>query len=194
MSLSPEAAAQLSTYSQVAVGFAGFAGVIGAFSRFRMHAQATAFRVRAMVGVALMEVIFSLLPPLVSGFGAGEALTWRICAGLLAVVTTGLLLVMVRQASILYRVGRLMRNAAYLLSAVGVVVIVPLYATAAGVTGSRAPATYFAMMFFGMALCSYHFILLMVAVQLDESEEVSAPAATAPSGGDPGTSHTPPTP
>lgn len=193
MSLSPEAAAQLSTYSQVAVGFAGFAGVIGAFSRFRMHAQATAFRVRAMVGVALLEVIFSLLPPLVAGFGAGEALTWRICAGLLAVTTTGLLAVMVRQASVLYRVGRLMRNAAYLLSAVGVVVIVPLYATAAGLTGTLAPATYFAMLFFGMALCSYHFILLMVAVQLDESEEVAAPAPTA-SGDDPGTSGTPPTP
>lgn len=194
MSLPPEAAAQLSIYSQVAVGFAGFAGVIGAFSRFRMHAEATAFRVRAMVGVALLEVIFSLLPPLVAGFGAGEALTWQICSGLLAVVTTGLLVVMVRQASILYRVGRLMRNAAYVLSAVGLAAIVPLYATAAGVTGAYAAATYFAMLFFGMALCSYHFILLMVAVQLDESEEVSAAAASAPSGDDPGTSHTPPTP
>ncbi|MCR5877473.1 hypothetical protein [Phenylobacterium sp. J367] len=179
MSLSPDHAALLSTYSQVAVGFAGFAGVIGAFSRFRMHAEATAFRVRAMVATALMEVLFALLPPLVGAFGLPEALVWRICDGVLAVAGTGLLVVMAWQASILYRVGRLMRNAAYVLCAVAVVLIVPLYVAACGLWDAQAAALYMAMLFFGMVLCAYHFLLLMVAVQLDDSEAVSGAAKPA---------------
>lgn len=180
MSLAPEHAAQLSTYSQVAVGFAGFAGVIGAFSRFRMHPQATAFRVRAMVATALLEVIFSLLPPLVAALVPDATLTWRICCGVLALVGTGFLLLMARQASVLYRVGRLMRNAAYVLCGVAVVVIGPLYAVAAGLMQGEAAAAYLAMLFFGMILCAYHFLMMMIAVQLDDSEQVAAQPAQAP--------------
>lgn len=179
-SLSPESVSQLQIYAQVAVGFAGFAGVIGAFSHFRIHAQATAFRVRAMVGVALVEVLFALLPSVVAGFGAGEALTWRICSGLLAALTTALLLTMARRASILYRAGRLFRLAAHLLSALAAVLIVPLFAVALGYLGAYASAVYFAMMFFGMFLCAYHFLMLMVAVQLDASDAEAAPEPAKP--------------
>lgn len=180
MSLAPEHAAQLSTYSQVAVGFAGFAGVIGAFSRFRMHPQATAFRVRAMVATALLEVIFSLLPPLVAAYVADATLSWRICCGILALVGSGFLVLMARQASVLYRVGRLMRNAAYVLCAVAVVAIAPLYAVAAGLLQQQAAAAYLTMLFFGMILCAYHFLLLMIAVQLDESEQLALQSPQAP--------------
>lgn len=179
VSLAPEHAAQLSTYSQVAVGFAGFAGVIGAFSRFRMHPQATAFRVRAMVATALLEVIFSLLPPLVAVLVVDATLSWRICCGVLALVGTGFLVLMARQASVLYRVGRLMRNAAYVLCAVAVVVIAPLYAAAIGLMPDQAAAAYLAMLFFGMILCAYHFLLMMIAVQLDDSEQVALQPAQA---------------
>lgn len=178
MSLSPESVSQLQIYAQVAVGFAGFAGVIGAFSKFRIHAQATAFRVRAMVGIALAEVIFAFLPSLIAGFGVSEAMTWRIACGAMAVISTGLLAVLVRQASILYRMGRLFRLAAYVLAAVAVVIIGPLYASAAGAMGGYEPAIFFAMLFFGMVMCAYHFIMLMIAVELDESDNppVAKPA------------------
>ena len=179
MSLSPESASQLQIYAQLAVGFAGFAGVIGAFSRFRIHAQATAFRVRAMVGIALMEVVFSLLPPLVASFGATQADTWRISCGVLAAVSSILLVVLVRQASILYRVGRLFRRAAYVLALVAVLLIGPLYAVAGGALGDRAAAIYFAMLFFGMVMCAYHFTMLMAAVELDESDNPPAAEAAA---------------
>jgi hypothetical protein len=46
MSLSADSSAQLAVYAQLGVGFAGFAGVIGAYSRFRIHVEATVFRVR----------------------------------------------------------------------------------------------------------------------------------------------------
>ena len=157
------------------MGFAGFAGVIGAFSHFRIHAQATAFRVRAMVAAALMEVLFALLPSVVAGFGVGEVLTWRICCGAVAVATSVLLLVSARRASILYRMGRLFRIAAYALSAVAAALIAPLIAAALGFWVAYASAFYFAMLFFGMFLCAYHFLMLMIAVELDASDAQSAP-------------------
>lgn len=170
MSLSPDTAAQLGVYAQLAVGFAGFAGVIGSFSKFRIHAEATAFRVRAMVTLALMEAIFSLLPSLIAGFGVSEPTTWRISAGILASAASVAVVIMARQASILYRVGRLMKTAAYVLCALAVLLIVPLFATAFGAADRFTAACYFTVMFFGMVVCAYHFIMLMIAVRLDESE------------------------
>jgi hypothetical protein len=183
VSLASDSAAQLGIYAQLAVGFAGFAGVIGSFSRFRIHAEATAFRVRAMVTLALMEAIFSLLPMLVAGFGTSDTATWRISAGFLALAGTAAAVVMARQASRLYRAGRLIRWAAYLLCGTCAVLVAPLYVTAAGVGSAQTQAFYFAFMFFGMVVCAYHFIMLMVAVQLDPAEEVTASDPAPPSSG-----------
>lgn len=170
MSLPPDSAAQLGIYAQLAVGFAGFAGVIGSFSRFRIHAEATAFRVRAMVILALLLAIFSLLPMLIAAFGLPELAVWRICGGILAPVSTVAVTIMARQASILYRVGRLMKTAAYVLCSVAGLLILPLYATAAGFAPAYASACYFALMFFAIFVCAYHFMMLMIAVRLDDSE------------------------
>lgn len=170
MSLNPESAGQLAVYAQLGVGFAGFAGVIGAFSEFRMHAEATAFRVRAMVTLALMEVIFSLLPGLVAGFGATDLESWRLCGGLLALATTAALVAMARRASVLYRAGRLMRIAAYVLCSVAVLVLIPVYAMVFGLADRYAAACYLALLFFGIVVCAYHFMMLMAAVRLDRNE------------------------
>jgi hypothetical protein len=170
VSLTSDSAAQLGIYAQLAVGFAGFAGVIGSFSKFRIHAEATAFRVRAMVTLALLLALFSLLPMLVAGFGTSEAATWRICAGVLAAASTAAVAVMARQASVLYRVGRLIRWAAYVMCAVAALLILPLYGTAAGLAEGYAQPFYFALMFFAILVCAYHFIMLMIAVRLDDSE------------------------
>jgi hypothetical protein len=170
MSLSSESAAQLGVYAQIAVGFAGFSGVIGAFSRFRIHAEATAFRVRAMVVLALMEAVFSLLPTVIAGYGVSEQSTWRIAGGLLGVAGAVAVMVMARQASRLYRIGRLIRWAAYVLCALALATIVPLLAMAAGIGVRHVTAGYFTVMFCGVVVCAYHFVMLMIAVRLDETE------------------------
>jgi hypothetical protein len=178
MSLFPDSAAQLQAYGQLAIGFAGFAGVIGAFSHFRMHAQATAFRVRAMVVLALGEALFSLLPSLIASYGVSDTVTWRFAGGALAVASTAMIIVLARQASILYRVGRLMKTAAYVLCVAGVIGVTPLYFAALGLIDRYAAGSYFAMMFFGVIVCSYHFTMLIIAVRLDESDKGSvAPGA-----------------
>jgi hypothetical protein len=170
MSLSSESAAQLGVYAQLAVGFAGFSGVIGSFSRFRLHAEATAFRVRAMVILALIEAVFSLLPTVIAGFGVSEQTTWRISGGLLGLAGTAAVVVMARQASRLYRVGRLIRWAAYVLCLLALATIAPLLAMVAGVGVQHVAAGYFTVMLCGVVVCAYHFVMLMTAVKLDDTE------------------------
>ena len=170
MSLSPDSTAQLAIYAQLGVGFAGFAGVIGAFSKFRIHIEATVFRVRAMVALALMEVLFSLLPMLVAGFGVADEMAWRISAAVLASAGLAALLIMAPAARRLYQLGRLLRTAAYVLCVVCAILIVPLYLTAFGVRPRFAISAYFTYLFFGMIVCAYHFFMVMVAVRLDDSE------------------------
>ena len=81
--------------------------------------------------------------------------------------------VMGRQASVLYRVGRLMKTAAYVLCALAVMLLVPLAGAALGFWDHLTEPLYFTVLFFGMIVCAYHFILLMVAVRLDDHEAVA---------------------
>jgi hypothetical protein len=170
MNLSPDDAAQLQTYGQLAVGFAGFAGVIGVFSRFRIHPQATAFRIRAMVVIAVTEVVFSLAPTMIARFGISETTTWRVSAGTAAVVGTAVMLVVVRHLRRLYRAGHLKTQVfSYVFVAAYAAMTLPLFAAALGYAQRYTAALYFAQLFFGMVVCSYYFVMLMIAVRLDDS-------------------------
>ncbi len=158
-------------FTQLGVGFAGFAGVIGAFSQLRVHPQATVFRIRALVAVGLSEVIFPLTPNVLAAFGVHEPTIWRITAGVFAVVFTGLLAVLARGVQQLYRNGFLHTQiATWILEGCAAALIVGLYGAALGPLAPFAQGLCIAMMFFGMVLASYYFMMLIIAVRLDDHE------------------------
>ena len=169
MKLSPDSVSQLLTYAQLGVAFAGFAGVIGAFSRFRIHPEATAFRVRAMVAIALMEVACSLAPAMIAGFATSEIVAWRVSSGLAAFAGITLMIVLARQSRVLFRTDKLDTKVSfYPLVSAYTLVTLPLFATALGFAERYTVAVYFGQLFFGMLLCSFYFIMLMIAVKLDD--------------------------
>jgi hypothetical protein len=149
---------------------AGFAGVIGAFSQFRMHAEATAFRVRSMVSLAIGEMIFALLPIVLANFGISPGLLWGIAGVLLAVFASALMSYLGRSARRLYARGHLLRRAAQLMVVFGLAALIPLWLALLGIGGLEVVPCYFALLFYGMAVCGYHFILLIYAVRLDGGE------------------------
>ena len=165
-----DSADRLQLYAQLALTFAGFAGVIGAFSQFRIHAEATSFRVRSMVALGVGICMMALLPLLLDGFGLTAITLWRACGGLLAMIALGLLVFLGSGASRLYREGRLMRGAAYVLIAIGVAAAAPLGAASAGLVGLPVEPLYFALLFFGLLVCAYHFVMLIWAVRLNRDE------------------------
>lgn len=75
----------LLTLAEVGVAFAGFTGLAALLVRSRVDPRAHHARFRAMIESALIVVVFSILPLVLSALGLSERAAWRIASGLLAV-------------------------------------------------------------------------------------------------------------
>ena len=95
----------LQIFAQVFIAFAGFAGVIAAFSTIRLSPEVTAFRVRSLVAVALFSLFAALLPFLPEEFGASGTNAIRIASAPVAVGIVGLSIWIWRQSIPLYKAG-----------------------------------------------------------------------------------------
>jgi hypothetical protein len=158
----------LRTIAQISIAFAGFSGVIAAFGRFHLAPEATVFRVRMMVVAALVTLLYSLLPFLPTALGLSESYSWRISAALMGI---GLVAVYARtwtRLKLLFRAGLLdTQKHAIVVYSIGAILIVALFASATAPVAPYAPAVYVTGIFFGLAMSSYYFIMLMFAVEID---------------------------
>lgn len=90
----------LETIAQVGATFAGFAAIIGVF-RGGDRASESAIRVRDVVEASIMVTLLAFVPFLVEGYGAGEALVWKISSGIgVFVLALGVIGSMIRSWSI----------------------------------------------------------------------------------------------
>lgn len=159
----------LQTIAQIAIAFAGFAGVVAAFSKFQLAPEAAIFRVRLMVVIALAVLLFSLFPFLPPKFGLSESATWRLSASLLGIVVLIVAFWSWRRLKPLYQAGLLRtQKITVLWYSAGALLVVGLFGSAAGLFGSLAAAIYIAGLFFSLVLCSFYFIMLMIAVELEK--------------------------
>jgi len=161
----------LEILAQVFVAFAGFAGVIAAFSTIRLSPEATAFRLRALVAVALFSLVVSLLPFLFGAFGASEIATVRISAFVAALGMSGFAVWVIRELLALYS-ARLLDTQVYavLLMGVGAIAILALFAVAGGLLEEIASAVYLCGLFVNLVLCSYYFIMVIFAVEIKSTK------------------------
>jgi len=157
----------LEIFAQVFIAFGGFSGVIAAFSTIRLSPEATAFRVRALVMVALFSLVASLLPFLVSAFNVSEVFALRISACFLGVGGFGVGMWVWRQLSSLYAT-RLLDTQIYavMLCIVAVPIEVGVLAVAGGLVREIAAAIYLSGLFLGLVLCSYYFVMVIFAVEM----------------------------
>ena len=130
----------LAILAQLFVAFAGFAGIIAAFSTIRLSPEATVFRLRALVAVALFALVISLLPFLLEAFNTSE--------------TASLLDTQIFAA---------------LQSVAGALTIIGLFAVSAGVVIEMAPAIYLSGLFLGIVMCSFYFVMVVLAVEIRTS-------------------------
>lgn len=158
----------LRTIAQISIAFAGFAGVIAAFGRFHIAPEVTVFRVRMMVGIALVTLLYSLLPFLPTAFGLSESYSWRISAALFGIGLVAMYARTWTRLKPLFRAGLLdTQKHAIVVYLIGATLIVALLASATARVAPYAPALYVTGLFFGLAMSSYYFIMLMIAVELD---------------------------
>lgn len=155
--------------AQIAVAFAGFAGVIGAFNRFTTDPRAVAFRVRAMVILSLHALLMSLAPFALAAFGLVPEAAWRIACAYAALQATLLTVVLVRQGLPIFREKLLHTGAInFLWNAIGAVVICLLFAAAAtALPPSLADEIYVAAIVYVVLLCAFNFLMLILSIDFD---------------------------
>jgi len=157
----------LEILAQLFVAFAGFAGIVAAFSTIRLSPEATVFRLRALVVVALFALGVSLLPFLPEAFNATEAESLRISSFLFAVGTCGITLWIWRQLRPIYSAGVLDTQIfAAVQSVVAVLIIIALFAVSAGLVVEMGPAIYLSGLFLGIVMCSFYFVMVILAVEI----------------------------
>jgi hypothetical protein len=81
----------LSTVAEVAVAFAGFAGLVTVLTQrlAKTEREFDIVRFRDMLLLSLIAAAFSLLPTLPSAFGASDEATWRLSAVLFLIAWAG---------------------------------------------------------------------------------------------------------
>ena len=157
----------LHTLAQIFIAFAGFSGVVAAFSTIRLSPEATIFRVRALVVVALFSVVVSLLPFLVEAFKVSDAAALRISSFIVGIGMCGIGGWIWRQLSSLYSAQLLdTQVSAALLSTVAAPITIGLFAVSAGLALDFAAAIYLSCLFLGLLICSYYFVMVIVAVDV----------------------------
>jgi len=157
----------LKTLAQIFSAFAGFAGVVAAFSTIHLSPEATVFRVRALVAVALFSLVASLLPFFAGAFNVSEADTLRISALFFGLGMCSIGLWVWRQLSSLYTAGLLDTQVYFWpLFILAVVIIVGLFAVSGGLVHEMAAAIYLSGLYLGLFLCSYYFVMVIFAVEM----------------------------
>jgi hypothetical protein len=161
----------LLTLAQIFIAFAGFAGVVAAFSHFRLAPEATAYRVRLMVAVALLMLLGSLLPLVFEATGMSAEGVTRLSASFLASGGIAIGLWAWQRLRPLYRAGllntQLITTVWYATTAM---LVLGLFGVGAGFSQALAPAMYLGALFFGIVLCSYYFFMLMLAIELGKRD------------------------
>ena len=158
-------------FAELSVAFAGFAGVVGAFSKFRVVAEAIALRVRFLVSVALTVLIASLLPPVLLALRVSEVVTLRVSAFFVAICLTIVSVWAWRSFRPLQRAGLINTQlATAIVYAIAIPFVVALWIVASGGFAAHAASIYLATLLVGIVSCCYYFILLMFAIDIGQKD------------------------
>ena len=158
----------LYAFAQVAVAFAGFAGLM-AFVRERAAGPLTSVqrnRLIGMVRVALIATAFAMLPIVVAAQGGSETVTWRISGALFATALAPIVVIAWRRLAEIRRAGLSLT-----------VPFIPQFATVgllfllgSVIFSEHASGLYLAGLFFVLLVSGALFFTLVVTL-LEESEQ-----------------------
>lgn len=170
MTIAPEHISLLLTYAQLSIAFAGFAGVIGAFSRFTVASTVVAFRVRGMVVLALITLSYSLAPFAPAGFGVPTDIVWRMSCGFAFTVGAVAIPVFALKVLPLFR-QRLLHTqwVNYAWYAIGVAALAANAAAVTGLIPGAAAGVHFLTLMYLTVVCAYNFVMLIMSVRFDDA-------------------------
>jgi hypothetical protein len=153
----------LLTTAEIAVAFAGFAGLISVIGRgSASDPRRAAFLLRFALEVSLFVVAFSLIPLLPLSYGLAAESSWRLSSFLFVAASQMASVAMIRrlrQAGFAFSVG--IQATVFVLS-VGADLL--LVVNALGLFGSAAFPVYLTGLFANLGLAGFYFLLVVGSV------------------------------
>jgi hypothetical protein len=155
----------LMTIAQVSATFAGFSGIIGVFRRGSSLSEVEigVLQVGAVVEIGVLVTGFALLPFVSDGFGAPEALTWRVCSAIAGVVFLGSFVRAMRRVRASTGEGAIANDP--LLVGVALTVVgasqAGLWLNAFGITSGTAATLYVVALLLTLAHAGFMFVRLL---------------------------------
>ena len=154
-------------FAELSVAFAGFAGVVGAFSKFRVAQEAITLRVRFLILVALTVLIGSILPPVLVAINVSEVVTIRVSALVMGICIAPVLVWAWRSLRPLQRAGLIQtQTITVIIYILAGPLVIGYFVVAAGGLPTLAAAIYLGGLFFGIVCCCWYFVLLMFSVDI----------------------------
>ncbi len=157
----------LLTIAQIALGFAGFTGVVSAFRSPETWGASESFRLARMLDSSLYALLLALIPPGLAGAGLSPVATWRIASALFAVA----LLFRLWRAFAAIRAmpadakAQLNRVATRVIQSINVLMAVLLALNATGVFWDPGFAVYYLGLLCLIAIAARQFTQFLVAVR-----------------------------
>jgi len=164
----------LEIFAQLFIAFAGFSGVVAAFSTIRLSPEVTVYRLRALVVVALLSLVVTLLPFLGAAFGAPDQAALRISAFVFGLAMCGFILWSWPQLSSLYSAGFLNTKfyviVAFVMFLAAALIVIGLFGVSGGLLREVSEAIYLSGLYFALILCSYYFVEVILSVEIKTRE------------------------
>ena len=159
----PDTVEPLFIFAEVAIALAGFASLVTVIDRGGGDPPALdANRLRNLIDVSLLVVVFSLFPMVPFEFGLEAESVWRLSSAVYLVTTSGYLVIAARRQAFLRRKGVMLRRGwARTLWSLAAATIVALAAGAAGAGGASGEAWYITALFLSLVSAALIFIVIV---------------------------------
>ena len=157
----------LETLAQLSVGLIGFAGVVSALSKSRLHVNTRTFRIRALLLYSTAALFGSLLPIVLASFDLSSTMVWVASSSVLTLALAGIFVwlgVIVRR---LTSEGHLSNALAKSLRGVAIIVIV-LFIWGIVFLRAYLHSIYLVGLLWTLGMGVFHFYKLVMSIQLHD--------------------------
>jgi hypothetical protein len=157
----------LETFAQLSIGLIGFAGVVSALGKSRLHIETRSFRIKALLLYSVTALLGSVLPMVLLSFELGPLKVWLISGTVFALVCIGIVMwgaVALRRLAI---AGHIPAVLAVGLWGIGALVVLLLIYALVFATPSL-QSIYLVGLFWALGMGVFHFCMLVVSIQLQD--------------------------
>ena len=157
----------LETFAELSIGLIGFAGVVSALGKSRLHIETRSFRIMALLLYSVTALLGSVLPIVLFSSELDPPETWIISSIVFALVSAGILVWGSLRLRRLALGGHIPAFMALALWSIGVLVVIGLIYALLFATSSL-HSFYLAAVSWALGMGVFHFCMLVVSIQVQD--------------------------